>query len=106
VNALRVYRERQTYRSLAWLLLQLPLAVVDFTVAALAITVPLAGIVGVVAVAAGGEAVFGPWHTHDAAAALAVAVSSLLALPFGGKLVRWWTPVSRRVGSAVLGPDV
>ncbi len=94
---------RRTWAEVAFLLLRLPLGVVDFTIAVTVISLMGWGIAGPIAVAAGAETTIGSWTIDTVVESLVSVPVSILFLLIGPRLLLGWGAVSGRIATGLLG---
>ena len=94
---------RRTWEEAGFLLLRLPLGILDFTVAVTIVALALGGIAMPIIVAAGVPASIGAWEIDTFAESLVYLPVSALFLLVGPRLVLAWGEVPRRLATALLG---
>jgi hypothetical protein len=93
----------RTWRELAFLLVRLPLGIVDFVVLTTIVGLALGGFAQPVTVLAGAESELGEWTVDTFAESLVFLPVSLVFLLVGARLVLGWGAVPRFVASSLLG---
>jgi hypothetical protein len=94
---------RRTWSEILFLMVRLPLAIVDFTVVVTVIALAFGGLGWLIAVAAGAQSEIGSWTIDTAQEALLFVPISILFLIAGPRLVIGWAGLSSRVASRLLG---
>jgi len=95
--------DRYTWASVVFLLLRLPLGILDFTVAASVLALALGGLAQPIMVAAGLETQIGSWTIDTFAESLYYLPFSMVFLLAGPRLFLGWSAVSRRAAVSLLG---
>ena len=93
----------RTWRELVFLLLRLPLGIVDFVVVTTLVGLALSGFAVPVTVLAGAESELGDWRIDTFAESLAFVPVSLVFLLVGARLVLGWRAVPAFVATSLLG---
>jgi Putative sensor len=96
-------RSRRTWAELAYLLLRLPLGIIDFVVAVSIVGLMLQGAVEPLLVAAGVETNIGSWTINTIGESLVFLPISALFLLVGPRIIIAWGGVSARIATAMLG---
>ena len=96
-------RSQRTWSEIAFLMLRLPLGILDFTFIVTVIALALGGFGWPIAVAAGAEHTIGSWRIDTVAEALAYLPVSILFVLTGPRLVIGWGGISARVATRLLG---
>jgi hypothetical protein len=94
---------RRTWSEIAFLMLRLPLSIIDFTFVVTVVALALGGFAGVIAVAAGADAEIGSWTIDTIPEALVYLPISLVFLAVGPRLIIGWGGLSARVATNLLG---
>jgi hypothetical protein len=94
---------RRTWEEVGFLLLRLPLGILDFTVVVTIIALALSGIVMPVIVAAGVQTSFGPWKIDTFIESLIYLPVSVVFLLVGPRLMLAWSGLSRWLATSLLG---
>ncbi len=94
---------RRTWAELGFLLLRLPLGILDFAVAASILGLMLQGFAQPIVVAAGVDTNIGSWTVDTIGESLIFLPVSLLFLLIGPRLIQGWGAVSGRIATAFLG---
>jgi hypothetical protein len=93
----------RTWRELVFLLLRLPLGIVDFVVLTTVVGLAFWGFAQPVAVLAGAESKLGEWTIDTFAESLVFVPVSIVCLLIGARLVLGWGAVPRFVSTSLLG---
>jgi hypothetical protein len=96
-------RSQRTWSETAFLMLRLPLGILDFTFVVTVIALALGGFGWLIAVAAGAECTIGSWRIDTVPEALVYLPVSVLFVLVGPRLVIGWGGVSARVATRFLG---
>jgi hypothetical protein len=94
---------RRTWAEVGFLLLRLPLGILDFTVAVTIIALALSGVVMPIVVAAGVRTSIGSWEIDTFIASLVYLPVSAVFLLVGPRLMLAWSTLSRRLATSLLG---
>jgi len=94
---------RRTWEETGFLLLRLPLGILDFTVAVTIVALALCGIAMPIVVAAGVPVSIGSWEIDTFAESLIYLPVSALFLLVGPRLILAWSELSRWLATAILG---
>ena len=93
----------RTWEEAGFLLLRLPLGILDFTVAVTLVALALGGIAMPIVVAAGAPVSIGSWEIDTFVESLVYLPLSVLFLLVGPRLILAWSELSRRLATALLG---
>jgi Putative sensor len=96
-------RSRHTWAELGYVLLRLPLGILDFVVAVGIVGLMLQWLVGPILVAAGAETHLGSWSIDTLGESLVYVPLSVVFVLVGPRLLVAWSGVSARVATAMLG---
>jgi len=94
---------RRTWAEMGFLLIRLPLGIIDFTVAVSVVALMAWGLVAPIVAAAGAATTIGSWTIDTVAESLVVLPVSLLFLLVGPRILLGWGAVTGRVATAMLG---
>ena len=94
---------RHTWEETGFLLLRLPLGILDFTVAVTVVALALCGIVMPIIVAAGVPVSISSWEIDTFAESLVYIPFSVFFLLVGPRLILAWSELSRWLATALLG---
>lgn len=94
---------RRTWEEAGFLLLRLPLGILDFTAAVTVVTLALGGIAMPIIVAAGVPASVGSWEIDTFVESLVYLPVSALFLLVGPRLILAWSELSRWLTTTLLG---
>jgi len=95
--------DRHTWMSVTFLLLRLPLGILDFTVAVSVLGLALGGLAHPIMVAAGLDTQIGSWTIDTFAESLVYLPFSLVILLAAPRILLGWSAVPRRVVVSLLG---
>jgi hypothetical protein len=96
-------RSRRMWADMGFLLLRLPLGIVDFTIAVAVISLMTWGLVGPIVVAAGVHTTIGSWTIDTIAESLVYLPVSVLFVLVGPRILLGWGTVTGRIATAMLG---
>jgi len=94
---------RRTWLEMAFLLLRLPMGIVDFTIAIAIVALMVQGVVAPILVAAGVDSTFGSWTIDTFGESLIWLPISVLFVLVGPRLLVGWGELSARFATALLG---
>jgi hypothetical protein len=94
---------RRTWAELSYLLLRLPLGILDFTIAVAILGLMLQGFAQPIVVAAGVDSNMGSWTIDTIGESLLFLPLSLVFLLVGPRLIQSWGAVPGRIATAFLG---
>lgn len=99
----RLLGSRRTWAELGFLLLRLPLGIVDFTLAVSVVSLMAWGVAGPIVTAAGVESTLGSWTIDTVAESLVFLPISILFVLVGPRILLGWGKVAGRIATAMLG---
>jgi len=94
---------RRTWAEVGFLLLRLPLGILDFTVTATIVALALSGLAVPIVVAAGVQTSLGSLKIDTLIESLVYLPVSVVFLLFGPRLMLAWSALSRRLATSLLG---
>ncbi len=94
---------RRTWAEVGFLLLRLPLGILDFTVVVTIIALALSGLVMPIVVAAGVQTTLGSWQINTLLESLIYVPVSVFFLLVGPRLILAWSTLSRWLATSLLG---